>query len=172
MRKLLLASAALLMAQVASAQLTTISGSFTATNWAVQFGTPSAPINPVFLDYSVTFDLFTFYLQDSAPLTILSTNVPYDIKFSYDSGSSAFILATNGNGGGCSIAGDSFCAIFASQGNGVPIYVGQGAGAGGWFANRITNLNAVPEPASWAMLIAGFGLTGAVARRRRAVVTA
>ena len=26
---------------------------------------------------------------------------------------------------------------------------------------------AVPEPASWAMLIAGFGLTGAMARRRR-----
>lgn len=29
------------------------------------------------------------------------------------------------------------------------------------------NLNAVPEPASWAMLIAGFGLTGATLRRRR-----
>jgi hypothetical protein len=27
----------------------------------------------------------------------------------------------------------------------------------------------VPEPASWAMLIAGFGLVGAVARRRRVV---
>lgn len=27
---------------------------------------------------------------------------------------------------------------------------------------------AVPEPASWAMLIAGFGLTGAMLRRRRA----
>jgi len=27
---------------------------------------------------------------------------------------------------------------------------------------------AVPEPASWAMLIAGFGLVGAVLRRRRA----
>lgn len=26
---------------------------------------------------------------------------------------------------------------------------------------------AIPEPASWAMLIAGFGLTGAMARRRR-----
>jgi hypothetical protein len=26
---------------------------------------------------------------------------------------------------------------------------------------------AIPEPASWAMLIAGFGLTGAVMRRRR-----
>lgn len=31
--------------------------------------------------------------------------------------------------------------------------------------------NAVPEPASWAMLISGFGLTGAVARRRRAAMS-
>jgi probable HAF family extracellular repeat protein len=31
---------------------------------------------------------------------------------------------------------------------------------------------AVPEPASWAMLIAGFGLTGAMARRRRLVAPA
>ena len=30
----------------------------------------------------------------------------------------------------------------------------------------------VPEPANWAMLIAGFGLVGASLRRRRAVVTA
>ena len=34
------------------------------------------------------------------------------------------------------------------------------------------SMAAVPEPASWAMLIAGFGLTGAVMRRRRAVVAA
>ncbi len=30
----------------------------------------------------------------------------------------------------------------------------------------------VPEPASWAMLIAGFGLVGAAARRRRVTVSA
>jgi hypothetical protein len=30
----------------------------------------------------------------------------------------------------------------------------------------------VPEPASWAMLIAGFGLVGAAARRRRVALTA
>jgi len=32
--------------------------------------------------------------------------------------------------------------------------------------------NAVPEPASWAMLIMGFGLVGAAARRRKAAVAA
>ncbi len=31
---------------------------------------------------------------------------------------------------------------------------------------------AIPEPASWALLLAGFGLTGAVARRRRTAVSA
>jgi hypothetical protein len=30
----------------------------------------------------------------------------------------------------------------------------------------------VPEPASWAMLIAGFGLVGATQRRRKVVVAA
>jgi hypothetical protein len=34
-------------------------------------------------------------------------------------------------------------------------------------AIQVRQTGAVPEPASWAMLIAGFGLTGAVMRRRR-----
>lgn len=40
-------------------------------------------------------------------------------------------------------------------------------------ARETGSFGAVPEPASWAMLIVGFGLTGAVARRRQtAQVTA
>lgn len=35
-----------------------------------------------------------------------------------------------------------------------------------------TTIAAVPEAASWAMLIAGFGLVGAAARRRRIAVAA
>jgi hypothetical protein len=42
----------------------------------------------------------------------------------------------------------------------------------GWVQNTAidnVSIGSVPEPASWAMLIAGFGLTGAAMRRRRAV---
>ena len=35
-----------------------------------------------------------------------------------------------------------------------------------------TVIPGVPEPATWAMLIAGFGLVGAAARRRRPIVAA
>jgi hypothetical protein len=38
-----------------------------------------------------------------------------------------------------------------------------------FFNEGPTGVGAVPEPSSWAMLIAGFGLVGAVARRRRPV---
>jgi hypothetical protein len=38
-----------------------------------------------------------------------------------------------------------------------------------WTQSFIPGSGAVPEPDSWAMLIAGFGLVGAVSRRRRAV---
>jgi hypothetical protein len=39
-------------------------------------------------------------------------------------------------------------------------------------ANAFSLTRAVPEPASWALMIAGFGMTGAALRRRRAAVVA
>jgi hypothetical protein len=44
--------------------------------------------------------------------------------------------------------------------------------AGAYDAFSIGTAGAVPEPASWAMLIAGFGLTGAAMRRRRSTAVA
>ena len=57
---------------------------------------------------------------------------------------------------------------------------GRGSAFGGDFSPRNFNgsitytvgAGAIPEPASWALLLAGFGLTGAVARRRRTAVSA
>ncbi|WP_243445986.1 PEPxxWA-CTERM sorting domain-containing protein [Polymorphobacter fuscus] len=42
-----------------------------------------------------------------------------------------------------------------------------GTVAGGWSLDITTSAGAIPEPASSAMMIAGFGLVGASARRRR-----
>jgi hypothetical protein len=39
------------------------------------------------------------------------------------------------------------------------------------YTGAVFNIGSVPEPASWAMLIAGFGMTGATMRRRRAVAS-
>lgn len=36
-------------------------------------------------------------------------------------------------------------------------------------SNIVGNVNAVPEPATWAMMIAGFGMAGAAIRRRQRV---
>lgn len=53
--------------------------------------------------------------------------------------------------------------------------VGSGLNAEGrlraYLLTPITLAGAIPEPSSWAMLIAGFGLTGAAMRRRRMAVT-
>ena len=57
--------------------------------------------------------------------------------------------------------------------NGIGGFSFTGAAAGNTsIDNIIANGSVVPEPASWAMLIAGFGLTGAAMRRRRVAVAA
>ncbi|WP_416907024.1 MAG: PEPxxWA-CTERM sorting domain-containing protein [Polymorphobacter sp.] len=46
---------------------------------------------------------------------------------------------------------------------------GNSEGVGGYLDDISLSSVTVPEPASWAMLIAGFGLVGAAARRRRRI---
>jgi len=46
------------------------------------------------------------------------------------------------------------------------------AGSGGVFFDDISVSAAVPEPASWALMIGGFGLAGAILRRQRRTVAA
>lgn len=59
-------------------------------------------------------------------------------------------------------AGDFFGFSINRGGSGPTAYYNDSIGAN-------FTVSQVPEPASWAMLIAGFGLTGAAMRRRRTV---
>ena len=45
-------------------------------------------------------------------------------------------------------------------------------GGGGFALDNVTLNGAVPEPASWALMIGGFGLVGASLRRRRTALAA
>ena len=124
------------------------------------------------MSYSATFDDALVYNGDTSVLTIFSTNVPYPVTFSAPGGGGPIVLATFGNSGACTHYPSSFCAFVSDYATGTPYFVEQSpAGGGGWVAATIT-AGAVPEPATWALLITGFGLTGYAMRRRTAALAA
>ena len=63
-----------------------------------------------------------------------------------------------------SLDGGPLVAIIRSP-NGLSFFVGETRGPGSFSVTP--NVSAVPEPASWAMMIAGFGIIGAGLRVRR-----
>ncbi len=69
-----------------------------------------------------------------------------------------------------SFTGSSINILFGTRSSSTPIFDLSTTGGQAVFAYNSAGV--VPEPASWAMLIAGFGLVGAAARRRRAVTAA
>jgi hypothetical protein len=175
MRAMIWAAAVFFTAQTANATTITVNGNFSATGWLPVFGS-EPPLDPLFLSYSVTFDTTQTYEDSSTELTIFNTNIPYPIRFSSGANANVFTLATFGDSQGCTTVANSFCAFVLEFDSGVARTAAQGTPDGSaWQTFNITDNNlqpAVPEPASWAMLITGFGLAGAILRRRRAAITA
>ena len=103
-----------------------------------------------------TVGLQLIYGSDDAPFG------PYGGDANSQTGNGAFSVGL--------FNGQSYTMRFYNFGN---LDSENGFGAGGsaraLFNWRVTYPDAVPEPASWAMLIAGFGLVGGAARRRRMV---
>lgn len=82
------------------------------------------------------------------------------------------ILATGTvpSSGNWSIYTASYTATGADVGGAISIALDSLGSQGGFDNVQLSAM--VPEPASWALLIAGFGLTGAAMRRRRATALA
>ncbi len=81
-----------------------------------------------------------------------------------DGSMESFFLPVNVNGGAQffgAVSDIAFTKVLAIQTN--------NPGVADAFGIDDISYNAVPEPATWAMLITGFGLVGFAARRRRAV---
>ena len=70
-----------------------------------------------------------------------------------------------------SVTAHRFCLATPRCGQAIdPVWLARHPGFHLIFSNGVANqpAGAVPEPASWALMIIGFGLTGARARRHRA----
>jgi hypothetical protein len=159
------------LATAQASALVTVNGSFSATNWAVNFGAPLTAIDPLFLQYSVTFDNTLTYIDAEGIVTVRSTNIPYDIDFSYSPQEAIFVLATDSKtANSCEGHASSFCAFVQNFTTGVPYFVAQApAGGGGWMALTISPdafAPPIPEPTTYAQMLVGLGLlAGAFARR-------
>ena len=135
-------------------------------------GTPS-PLN---VNFSITFDNATNINQTNSGLVINGSSGAFSpFVYAYNTASDTLTLV-GGNGsaspGGCSNSPGSFCSFIGSISttpNSNFLLLSNDRGL--FFANSVvlTNGGAVPEPATWAMMIAGFGLAGSALRRRRAV---
>ena len=112
--------------------------------------------------YTVTFDLSA------------NPDVGPGLKdFSASADTTTFTTQVGQNGYPLSWAPKSFA--FTADDGSATLAFSSGAANSSWgpaLDNVTVTLNAVPEPATWALLIAGFGMVGVAARRRRSVVAA
>ena len=177
MKSLLAASIALLASSAASAAVVTVTGNFSAINWQPFIGTPGPLVDPLTLNFSLTFDTSADINSSTQGFTIYSTSVPVPLEYSWRAALGYLNIGTITDPASCGFGVQDFCFAYNNIVDGIPDSVTQSSGDRtlAFAATIIDNgpagplgPGAVPEPASWAMLIAGFGLVGAMARRRRA----
>lgn len=153
----------------ANAAVVTKSYSITATNFE-----PGAPSDPV-------TGIFTFTFDNAAPITLPSPvglsvtgfNVSYSgpALFSFTKGSDMLIVGNNIGLGSFSVSPTTPGFGFAMLGvSSAPSISSLTYSANGklWHSSNVTvaAVQAVPEPATWALIIIGFGGMGYVVRRK------
>jgi hypothetical protein len=135
-------------------------------NGGFDFGAipPPAPLDPWTGSFTVTYDP-SVNNDVGSPVDSLSSNHDFGrFSFVYDSG--ALIVGTDCGGGGCGLNASLVSAAF---GDGLAGY-SEGAGfsfLGSGSLTLVSEVPAVPEPSTWAMLLIGFAGIGFMAYRRK-----
>ena len=167
----------------ANAALITKSFNFRADNFTAVNSQADAPVDPVVGRFTITYDDAAFLITPrSQGLEVEGFNLPYDgtAQFYYSKGSNLLIIANafvNPFAGAYQIGGGSQFgfAVFNVNTNPRVDYFSYSSGGLPIYETRNVSLAAVPEPATWAMMIGGFGMIGGAlrsTRRGRAIAAA
>ncbi len=120
------------------------------------------PVDPLIMDFSISFDNASDISQTTQGLTINSFNLPPVATYAYYASGDLFILATDAHTSGCSGGSPgSFCMFLTNfSTNPVASLVQQSAAAGSlWRASTVTvTPAAIPSPATIALF--SLGLVG------------
>ena len=152
---------------------------FTATDFSsiIDPGVVS-PYTTVTGQFTLTFDPLVSQSEGTDGITLDSLSIPLGsaVAFRYDyiSVFDVGVIQIGGSQNGVAGTGgidDDFALSFQWTGNGPPHFGGFNYSNGSVFPNEVFvagsgSVQAVPEPASWALMLAGFGMIGGTLRRR------
>ncbi len=167
----------------ASANIETFSGNFRMDNWLCNSKGDCDRgdlIDPIILNYSLTFDTSMNVINSTAGLNIFYTNFPGPLSYSATRiGSLQYLqirIGTQMVGYDCAFTTREICYDI-DGGSGLASFVIQSNSTGQSHisydelslgpAGPVSG--GVPEPATWMMIIAGFGVVCAAMRGRRAM---
>jgi PEP-CTERM motif len=189
--KIKLAAAAMALAAPSAADAAIIVAgkcdSVTASTGCLFQGNITGNTNPINLNsYKHTEAFYNFYNN-----VITSARPNIELNYLFDTDSTAGLITGAGTASGTwSTPGYLIDFIAVKAGNFFTLYQIDAASSGSWdtfdipfnrnparlshivFFGSAAAAGAVPEPASWAMMIGGFGMAGAAIRRRRKPVLA
>jgi hypothetical protein len=183
----LVCATALLLGYAASAQAAPVSKTyqFTATSFTPIVDPSSiSPYSTVTGAFTLTFDPLVSMDETQSGIVLNSLSIPLGsaVAFRYDYITSLDIgvIQIGGSQDGINALGgfnDDFYLTFQWTGTGPLRFGGFDYSNGSVVPNEAFlagagSVRAVPEPASWALMIGGFGLVGCAFRQRRGTVAA
>ena len=169
-----LGATAVALLGAASANSTIISRAFDVkgSDFYLFYGDGSvAPIDPLEIKFTLTFDNSADQGVSTAGLNVTYFNLPYKTTWAYYIKDDLITIASDAYSGGCSSFDDSYCLFIYNASTDFPWtnFVSEFTKSRGfWLANSLqVTSHAIPEPASWALMLGGFGAIGGAMRSRR-----